>query len=105
MVIHCTTFPTPALFEKCVANLRQGYKPLILTLLHHVASAQSQAEKQELGGVEIFDAVQFLAANLLELGRFQVAERKPTMVKLIVRYNAIVREVETDRSLEIKIPS
>ena len=49
------------------------------------------------------DAEQFLAANLHELALFKTSERRTTLEKLIVVYNRIVAENETDPSLRIEL--
>ncbi len=101
VAIHVTTAPGEALIRKCKSNLDQGMRPLIITL--NEAAARYLAEQ---GGVadriDVFEAEQFLAGNLYELGRFAREGRKTTAKELIARYNAIVSEHETDPSLRIE---
>jgi len=101
VAIHVTTAPGEALIRKCKSNLDQGMRPLIIT--PNEAAARYLAEQ---GGVadriDVFEAEQFLAGNLYELGRFAREGRKTTARELIARYNAIVSEHETDPSLRIE---
>lgn len=101
-IIHCTTAPSEALIRKCQANLQAGQRPIILTIARQMGAAEGLAETYGIDGrVEIMDAVQFLAANLYELSLFQAADQRPTVVKLVEKYNEIVAEHEADASLRI----
>ncbi len=101
VAIHVTAAPSEALMEKCESNLSRGLRPLIVTL--NEAVARGLAEQRGLADrIDIFEAEQFLAGNLYELGKFASTERKATAKALIDRYNAIVAEHETDPSLRIE---
>ena len=103
-IIHCTTAPSEALIRKCKANLQAGQRPIILTIDRQMGAAQGLAETYGIDGrVEIMDAVQFLAANLYELSLFQAVDQRPTVVKLIEKYNEIVAKHEADASLRIAL--
>lgn len=103
-IIHCTTAPGEALIRKCMANLQAGQRPIILTVARQMGVAEGLAETYGIDGrVEIMDAVQFLAANLYELSLFQAVDQRPTVLKLIEKYNQIVSEHEADASLRIAV--
>jgi hypothetical protein len=51
----------------------------------------------------VFEAEQFLAGNLYELGRFTKEGRRNTAVDLIDRYNKIIDSSETDPGLHIDV--
>lgn len=101
VAIHVTTAPGEALFRKCRENLDKGLRPLIITLKEIVA--RELAEQEGIADrVDVFEAEQFIAGNLYELGRFAKAGRETTAKDLIARYNAIVAACETDPSLRIE---
>ena len=62
-----------------------------------LASNQSLADR-----IDIFEIEQFVALNLYELGKFAATGRKTAVTDLVVRYNQIVDEIETDPSLRIE---
>lgn len=104
VAIHCSTAPGEALLRKCQRNLDAGLKPIIVTVHHRTPVALGLAEQLGIGDrVEIFDAEQFVASNLHELGRFESAGRRESAARLIDRYNAIVERCETDPSLKVEI--
>jgi hypothetical protein len=105
VAIYVTTRPTEALVWKCSENIYAGLKPLIITLGEAVRPAEFVLKTFELGDrVDVFDAAQFLTANVYERSLFKVAECKVTLAALLARYNAIVEECETEPLLRIKIP-
>lgn len=102
--IHITTAPGESLIRKCERNLSSGMRAIIITTSGGVAAAESQIEIQELTGrIDVFDAEQFLAANLLELSLFVSAKQKQTVDQFIATYNAIIDRCETDPSLKIQL--
>jgi hypothetical protein len=104
IAIHVTTQPTEALVRKCGANIKAGLKPLIITLGEAVRPADFILKTFQLNDrVDVLDAAQFLTANVYERSLFKAAECKVTLSALLVRYNAIVDECETDPSLRIKL--
>jgi hypothetical protein len=104
VAIHVTTAPGEALIRKCSGNLNSGLKPMIITSQKGVAIAQGLAENAGVGDrIDIFDAEQFLAGNLYELGKFKSSGRKTTAKHLIDEYNSIIESCETDPSLCIEL--
>ena len=102
--IHITTAPGEALIRKCERNLSRGMRAIIITTSGGVAAAESQIEVHELTGrIDVFDAEQFLAANLLELSLFISANQKATVDQFIATYNTIIDRCETDPSLKIRL--
>lgn len=102
-VIHVTTMPSVSLFEKCRTNIRSGLFPIIITRFKRTTVAQEMADNEKIRSeVEIVPAEQFLAANLLEWGRFNVKEASMSLKSLISMYNQIVVIAETDLSLRIE---
>ncbi|MBN2109169.1 MAG: DUF4928 family protein, partial [Deltaproteobacteria bacterium] len=104
VAIHVTTSPTEALIRKCQRNLDKGLKPFIITLHKGVAVAEGLAEQAGIfDRLDIFEAEQFLAGNLYEIGKFAQAGRKTTTEHLIREYNKIISSCETDPSLLITL--
>lgn len=104
VVIHITTAPGEALLRKCKRNLDAGIKPIIVTTYASLPGAESLAAIQGIDGrVDIWEAEQFIAANIYELSQFDVSQRKCTVEKLIEEYNKIIDVCETDPSLRIII--
>jgi hypothetical protein len=104
VAIHVTTAPTEALIRKCSENLSAGFRPLVVTVQKRVAMADGLAEEAGIAArLEIFEAEQFLAGNVYELGKFDPDQRRATVGRLVNAYNKIVSAQETDPSLQITI--
>ena len=104
VVIHVTTAPVEALMDKCKANLAAGLSPVIVTVHDSMGGAEFLARTKDIEGrVDILEAEQFIATNILELSKFESVYRKITVRKLIDKYNAIVDACETDPSLRVEM--
>lgn len=102
--IHVTTAPSDALIRKCVDNLAENLRPLIVTTVEGVGGAVALARNANIGErIDILEVEQFLATNIYERTVFQQAERAITIRDLVTTYNRIVEECETDPSLKIEI--
>jgi hypothetical protein len=102
--IHVTVAPGEAVIRKCAGNLQNDRSPLIVTTPKGAVVAESLAELAGLGGrIDIFEAEQFLSANILELSKFTRSKRRTTANELIEKYNRIVSACETDPGLKIKL--
>jgi hypothetical protein len=102
VIIHVTTAPTEALMQKCKANLDTGLRPIIVTIAESRAGAESLAKVQGITDrVDIMEAEQFIAANVMEWGRFKIESQRLEVQRLIEAYNQIVESVETDLSLKV----
>ncbi len=105
VAMHVTTHPGEALIRKCGDNLRDGLKPVIVTIGENVTAAAVLLKNAELGDrVDVLDALQFLTANVFEHSKFSAAQCKVTLANILTRYNAIVSECETDPSLRVRLP-
>ena len=104
VVIHVTTSPSEALIRKCRRNLDNSMKPVIITTYRGTLLAEGLAEQADMADrLDVFEAEQFLAGNLYEIGKFAQAGRRTTAEQLISEYNAIVDECETDPGLRIDL--
>lgn len=103
IAIHVTTHPGEALIKKAAKNIRAGLKPLIVTLADGVTGAAYLLGKTEWKDrVDVIDASQFLTANVYERSLFKAGECKATLTAILMRYNEIVAESETDPVLQIR---
>jgi hypothetical protein len=106
VAIHVTTTPTEALIQRCRENIDSDFKPIIVTLGQGVTVAEALAANAQIGNrIDVFEAEQFIALNLYELGKFESRGRKTAITDLVTRYNDIVDEFETDPSLKIELKS
>ncbi len=104
VAIHITTSPGEAVIRKCVRNIEAGLKPILITLQKGALVADGLTEREGCDGrIDIFEAEQFLAGNLYEIGKFGREGRRATAEELVKQYNAIVDECETDPSLKIEV--
>lgn len=101
--IHVTTAPGDALMNKCKENLRMGnLHPIVVTTYERTEAARQSADIAGIQDkVEILDVEQFVATNLLELGRFATDQRRVKLGELIANYNAIIDQTGEDPSLKI----
>ena len=104
VAIHVTTSPSEALLRKCKKNLDNGLKPVVITTNRGSGLAEGLAEQAGFGDrVDVFEAEQFLAGNLYELGKFAQLGRKTTADQLVQEYNRIIEDCETDPGLRIEV--
>lgn len=102
MAIHVTTAPSEALMRKCRSNLDNGLKPLIVTIADSRAGAEVLAKNQGIRDrIDIIEAEQFIATNIMEWGCFSTAPQRQEVERLINRYNEIIEKVETDWGMKI----
>jgi hypothetical protein len=97
VVIHVTAAPSENLLQKCADNLNAKLKPIVVTTNMGVTSCQSLSKIVNIEGrVDFFDIEQFIAMNIYEISGFSPKKRDITVNDLIVTYNKIVQECETD---------
>jgi hypothetical protein len=102
-ILHCTTAPSEPLIQKCKANIRAGYLPIIITISDRVKMALDLATDADLSGrIEVWDIQQFLSTNISEHSLFDSVARNVKLADIIQRYNSIIAEKETDPSLRIE---
>ena len=102
--IHVTTAPTEALIRKCISNLEQNIRPLIVTTMSGAGGAAALAKNAVAADrIEILEIDQFIAANVYEWSGFEHARRSHSMKELVEAYNRIIDQCETDPSMKIAI--
>lgn len=104
VAIHVTTSPSEAVIERCRDNLDDGFRPILVTLQRGLQVAEGLAENKGLADrIDVFEIEQFVALNIYELASFAADGRKTVVTDIVRRYNEIIEEVETDRSLCIEL--
>ncbi|WP_410210667.1 DUF4928 family protein [Aquirhabdus sp.] len=107
MVFHVTGMPSEALLGKCIENLNSGCKPVVITSSKGALVLEALLEDSRNGTydgrVDILEFEQFLASNVIELGRFNASGRRATLQKIIETYNLIIETVENDFSMKIDL--
>lgn len=104
VAIHVTTAPGEAVIERCRENLNDGHHPILVTIQRGLVVAEGLAANAGLSDrIDIFEIEQFIALNLYEIGKFGAEGRKVAIADLVVRYNEIIEEHETDPSLKIEL--
>jgi hypothetical protein len=102
--IHVTTSPTEALIRKCVDNLVESLRPIIITTQEGIVVASALAKDVKIDGrIDLIEIVQFLSANILEWSEFKSSERPTRLEQLVTVYNRIIDQTETDPSLKIAL--
>lgn len=103
VAIHVTTAPGEAVIARCLDNINDGHRPIIVTTARGYATAEGLAANAGLGDrIDVFEVEQFVALNLYELGRFAADGRRVAVSELVTRYNEIIDDAETDPSLKIE---
>jgi hypothetical protein len=102
--IHVTTAPTDALIRKCRDNLSENLRPVIITTQSGAGGAGALAKNAGIADrIDILEIEQFVATNVYEWSKFELAQRPLSVRELVERYNRIVENSETDPSLKISI--
>ncbi len=102
--IHVTTAPTEALIRKCISNLEQNIRPLIVTTMSGAGGAAALGKNAVAADrIEILEIDQFIAANVYEWSGLEHARRSHSMKELVEAYNRIIDQCETDPSMKIAI--
>lgn len=104
--IHVTVSPGENLISnRCRANLRAGFRPLVLVPEHRADAGRQLVEIADLiGQVAVVSIEDFVGQNIEEIAGFTDPGIKSGLRDLLERYNERVRAVEPDPSLQIAIP-
>ena len=103
-VIHVTSAPGEAVIRRCVSNLESGFVPILVVRGRSVGTASDLANNAGVHDrVDVVSVEQLLSVAVLSLGGFDADARRAVLRRIVARYNEIVREVETDPSLLIRL--
>ena len=102
--IHVTNTPGEAVVGRCVDNLSAGLTPVLVVRGRSVGTAIDLANRARIDDrVDVVSVEQLLSLAVLGIGGFDTDARRAALHSIVVRYNEIVAEVETDPSLKIRI--
>jgi len=103
-VFHVTLAPSMLLYEKCRANLENGYRVYILVPNVIVVGTQQTADQEFKGTISVQSIEHFVSQNIDELSQFSSERMAYEFRKLLDEYNERVDSIEPDKSLLIYIP-
>jgi DNA (cytosine-5)-methyltransferase 1 len=102
---HVTVAPMQGVIDKCVANIRHGFRPILLVTEHKMEAARQMADMSgHADKIGINSLEQFVGQNIEEIGEFGKGALRQNVKALLEKYNERVAEKEPDRSLLIEIP-
>lgn len=103
---HVTVAPAQDVIGKCGANIKNGYRAMLLVTESRIQAARQLAEiaglQQRVG---IISLEQFVGQNIEEIGEFGKVALAKNIRALFEKYNERVLAVETDRSLLVEVPT
>ena len=104
-VIHVTVSPTEALVTKCQDNIKQGYRPMIITQADRTGMARGLASNRGIEDrISIRSIEDFVAGNVDEMSEYSESHRPSMFKHLFEAYNSRVAKVEPDPSILVKLP-
>lgn len=104
-IIHVTMSPSEAVVDKCAANLKAGYRVILLVPRIALSGARYFVEKSQAPSQIWLTSIKaFVGQNLVELAEFGIAGLRVQLRGLLEKYNERAQLVEAKRSLLIKIP-
>lgn len=90
-VIHVTSAPGEKLVQKCVQNVKDGMRPIIITLAQKVRAAEGLCENVgSQDEIEVFDFEAFIVHNMIEQSILKSEKPRVTVEALVTRYNEIL---------------
>lgn len=103
-VFHVTVAPMQGVYDKCLANLKSGLRPMLIVPERLWVGARQYAEGVGHGRIGVLSIEGFVSQNVDEIAEFCSRNRGGETRKLFEIYNNRVDEVEADKSLMIEIP-
>ncbi|OCK13735.1 DUF4928 family protein [Cutibacterium avidum] len=102
---HVTVSPMQKLIDRCRENIRDGYRPVIVTSSDRVAAARQLAEVGEIGDqVQVAAVEDWVGTNIEEISQYEGNHIRCGVALLIRTYNVRITEIEVDQSLRIDEP-
>lgn len=104
-VFHVSVSPNSGHYDKCARNLSDGFRAFLLVPDRILAGARQNADLQANGRISVEAIESFVSQNIEELSDFAGSRVSENIRLLIHMYNERIAEVETDLSLQIRIPA
>jgi len=103
---HVTVAPMEHLIERCKENLRDGFRPIILTVDRRLQAAQQMLDIAGIGSSAIAQSVEnFIGTNIEEISGYRKNIISCELAHFIRLYNCRIDDAEIDKSLMINEPS
>ena len=103
-VFHVSVAPNRGHFDKCKHNLADGFRVFLLVPDDSLAGARYSALQDTDGQLSVESIESFVSQNIEELSEFAGERVVCNIRRLLEKYNQRVAEIETDLSLQIRIP-
>jgi hypothetical protein len=103
-VFHVSVAPNRGHYDKCLHNLDEGLRVFLLVPDAILAGTRQNAQLETNGRVSVESIESFVSQNIEELSEFSGQKVSQNIGRLLNRYNERVALVETDLSLQIRIP-
>lgn len=103
-VFHVTVAPNRGHFDKCQRNLADGLRVFLLVPDEMLAGARQNAVMETDRRVSVESIESFVSQNIEELSDFAGVRVSQNIRLLLEKYNERVAQVETDLSIQIRIP-
>ena len=104
-VFHVTVSPNSGHYDKCKVNLGNGLRVFLLVPDRVMLGTRQNADLETEGRVSVESIESFVSQNVEELSDFAGGDVSRNLRTLLNVYNMRVADVETDLSLQIRIPS
>ena len=104
-VFHVTVAPNSGHYDKCKTNLADGLRVFLLVPDRILAGTRQNAELAITGRVSVESIESFVSQNIEELSEFASEKVSHNIRLLLETYNERLSRVESDLSLQIKIPT
>ncbi len=104
-VFHVTVSPNSGHYDKCQANLANGFRVFLLVPDKILAGTRQYIELHIAGRVSVESIESFVSQNIEELSEFASEKVALNLNLLLETYNERLSRVETDLSLQIRIPT
>jgi hypothetical protein len=104
LVYHVTATPSRSVIQKCAANIKAGFHPILLIPSEQENKAQVLAQDEEIDKeLTILSIENFVSTNIIELATEENKDFFAVLKEIVQIYNRRLNEVETDLSLQIQI--
>ena len=103
-IFHVTVSPNIGHYEKCERNLANGLRVYLLVPDEILAGTRQNVELTMASRISVESVESFVSQNIEEMSDFAGRLVPRQLRKLLETYNKRIAEVETDLSLQIKIP-
>ncbi len=103
---HVTVAGLDKLVDRVQENIRDGYRPAIVTTAKRLSYYTTLFEDGGLGDrVCVYSIEAFVGTNVEEMGGFLVSDIRQELKNLVSKYNERIAACEADQSLQIEVPA